>query len=284
MSPVTSPDPSEHARLHYVEEKLYWTGAVSPADLTRRWAVSRAQAQVDLARYLEMAGTAVRTEDDGFLIAAADYRPLLVRDLGFERYLHMIEEDSGFVDVADDLATLSRPQRPVKDDVARAIVQAIEAGLDLRLSYLSLSSGQGDRWLAPHAFGHDGMRWHVRAYDYGRERFGDFVLSRIESCSDRRPRRIDVEDDCEWHELVELAVIPNPALPDHKQKAVRQDFGMQDGRAVLRLRRAMLFYAADQLRLNSCFATLPPEMRQVVPEDPEKLQALLRGETSGATG
>jgi predicted DNA-binding transcriptional regulator YafY len=34
------------------------------------------------------------------------------------------------------------------------------------------------RRITPHAFGHDGLRWHVRAYCHIDSKFKDFILSR----------------------------------------------------------------------------------------------------------
>jgi len=273
--PNTRLSPAERARFQHIEEKLYWTGAVAPSDLTRRWGITQAQAVSDLDRYAEQSDRSVYVEEDGFLIATRDYKPRLVRDISFDRFLHMVEEDSGFVDLADDLATLAPPQRPISTHVARALVRAIESEQDLLVSYLSMSSGPGDRWLAPHGFGHDGLRWHVRAFDYGRARFGDFVLSRIMDATDGRPRQVDVEKDRDWHDFVEITIMANPHLPAQKQKAIQRDYGMENGRALLRIRRAMLFYAADQLKLPLHYKSLPPEVRQVVPEDPDLLNQLL---------
>ena len=72
--------------------------------------------------------------------------------------------------------------READAEVQRRVFLAINQGRMLRVKYWSVHSARGaQREIAPHALGHDGYRWHVRAWCCENGDFRDFVLSRIEA-------------------------------------------------------------------------------------------------------
>lgn len=56
--------------------------------------------------------------------------------------------------------------------------------------------------------------------------------------------------DEHWNSLFQVVLIPNPALTLGRQEVVAQDFAMVDGRALVPVRRAMLYYFSKRLRLD----------------------------------
>jgi predicted DNA-binding transcriptional regulator YafY len=100
----------------------------------------------------------------------------------------------------------------------------------LHINYLSLQSGPTRREIVPVALADDGLRWHVRAFDRSKERFGDFVLTRITKFRELTAKVGDCEllvADEQWARILELELVPHPGIT--WSKAIEADYGMQDG-------------------------------------------------------
>ncbi|WYK05904.1 WYL domain-containing protein (plasmid) [Cereibacter sphaeroides f. sp. denitrificans] len=100
-------------------------------------------------------------------------------------------------------------------EIIATLTRAIVGGAAVRVVYHSLTSGRTVREIAPHALVDTAARWHVRAYDCCRLRFSDFVLTRIEDAESASgatsPRELREADD-QWMRMVELDLVPHPAL------------------------------------------------------------------------
>ena len=59
------------------------------------------------------------------------------------------------------------------------LCEAIYKDLPVRMTYVSLSSGEQERVLVPHSLVDTGLRWHARGFDRRHRQFRDFVLTRI---------------------------------------------------------------------------------------------------------
>lgn len=60
----------------------------------------------------------------------------------------------------------------------RSVVGAIRRSEAIEVKYQSLSSPEPRwRWIAPHAIGFDGFRWHTRAFCLTDDCFKDFYAS-----------------------------------------------------------------------------------------------------------
>jgi predicted DNA-binding transcriptional regulator YafY len=145
------------------------------------------------------------------------------------------------------------PRRKVLPAVERRVFLAVIQGKKLRVKYHSVKSGGNDwRWLSPCAFGHDGLRWHVRAWYQKRGIHGDFVLGRMsdagwpeEMPSEEKPPR-----DEEWETFEELRYRINDGLNKDSQAALRLDYGTgPDGILKITCRRAMAQYVEAMLRV-----------------------------------
>jgi hypothetical protein len=125
------------------------------------------------------------------------------------------------------------------------VTRAIYRKQVLEVTYVSLSSGRGERQIVPHALVDNGLRWHVRAYDRANARFSDFVITRIsrakvhdggEAAAHERP-----EVDEQWNRSVELRLIPHPRLS--YKGAVEADYGIRSGALIVSCRAAVAGYA-----------------------------------------
>ena len=118
------------------------------------------------------------------------------------------------------------------------------------MHYWSVNSGTAKwRWLAPHAFGHDGYRWHVRAWCFENEDYRDFVLGRMEKVDWPKALEETLPRDAAWHTWEQIIVRPHRSLNANQQRAVALDYRMRQGKLKLRVRRAMADYLRAHLRL-----------------------------------
>jgi predicted DNA-binding transcriptional regulator YafY len=258
-------------------------GGAGSADVRRRFDVSKAQAAQDIARYREAQGIPILYEPKlKTFVPAAEFEPLYARQ-SLERFLGLAERDDFTEGEVVDFAILQPPGRKVDLRIAQILVKAILRGEEVEVDYVSILSGLRRRWLAPHAMASDGMRVHVRAYDYSAARFSDFVTGRIQHIHTIRPRRIDIGEDRAWLDILHLELIPNPHLAQDRREAVRRDYGFEGEILVVPVRRAMLIYLNTRLLLHSELAGMPHAevYRQLVPRDQAAFDALLdnvRGE------
>jgi hypothetical protein len=70
---------------------------------------------------------------------------------------------------------------------------------------------------------------------------------------------------------VVLEIGPHPDLSPTQRRVIEMDYGMQDGRAQIPVRRALLFYASKRLGLDTEPAARRPQDQQIVLLNPEVL-------------
>jgi hypothetical protein len=267
-------------RLRFIERSLYWRASVRRRDLGEGFGISLAQASADLQRYFELNPSAAHYDT-----SAKHYRG----DQGMRCVLHAPRLEEAMAYFLDGgtaawpppvparetagspaLSRISLPIREAAPDTQRAVFLAVLGSLRLRIHYASLSGRRPARWrwIAPHAFGHDGYRWHARAWCEENGDFRDFVLGRIHQADWPTQPANPTPPDEDWDTFVDLAVRPNKALTPDQRRAIEADFGMADGRLVLKVRRAMRDYLLDHLRLPAWEGQPRPPLLQ--PDDPPR--------------
>ncbi|MDH0731469.1 WYL domain-containing protein [Pseudomonas sichuanensis] len=245
---------AQRERLVYIDFRLYFTGVVSRTDLMDRFGVGAAAATRDFAQYREIAPDNTELDTVSKLYVMREtFSPLIVHSP--ERVLATLSQGFGYGLDSDEKpviphATVSLLSKP-NAEVLAPITRAIHQKKVVKISYTS-SSGQSVREIVPFAMGCDGMRWHVRAYDRKRDRFGDFVLTRIgraEIQKGERPRDPETPaNDDQWNRMLELPLVPHP---DKKSaELVKLDYEMQDGVLKLRVRAAMAGYVLQQYHVD----------------------------------
>lgn len=243
-------------RLRFIERQAWWRGAVNRRDLQELFGISPAQASADLQAYLQLNPEALaynlsakRYEARAEMVCRLqqpDFDEAVVTILGGQ---HGMVRGPAAPGEAVDRVLL--PLRTASDRVARHLFLAIVAGRRLGARYWSVKREKASqRHLRPHAFGHDGYRWHVRAWCEEREDFRDFVMSRFERVDwpgeqVELPRR-----DVDWETLDEVVVRANRELAPSQRKAIERDYGMQKGKLRMVVRRAMKSYLLAHLRLD----------------------------------
>jgi hypothetical protein len=276
---IPSPAPAEalrwsiEQRLGFIEERLFWLGAVNRTDLVRRFGVSMSQASGDIARYLarEPAGVSYDKSAKRY-VAGEAFRPVLAapsaaRFLGELRLVDIgiLSADDTILGTVPPFDAAPVPERRIDAFVLRAAVRAMREHAAFDVLYQSMSRVEPTRRIIePHALAHDGFRWHVRAFDRDSGEFRDFVLGRLSKPKPAGPAKSAPADDADWQSFVALVIAPHPGLTAAQARAIAIDYGIRGGSASLRVRRALLFYALRRLGLDVAADVRPASEQHIV--------------------
>ena len=252
---------SSMERLCFIERAAFWRGWVNRQDLMTMFGLSAAQATSDLQKFQELNMDALAYQLNRKRYEGLPHMVCRLHEPQLEEALALFlgsgaatsrntslrrSEEAGAA-----VARVALPLRMAPPEVQRAVFQAVLHGLRLRVDYQTMSGRPAAwRWIDPHAFGHDGYRWHVRAWSEGNEHWGDFVLSRIRSTEwPCEKAEVTAKSDTDWQTWVDLTLVPNPDMDLPQQETIKTDYGMRGGKLKLRVRRAMLDYTLAHLRL-----------------------------------
>lgn len=259
-------------RLAFIGERLAWDRRINRADLVQRFGISPNQATQDLRRFEEMHPGALSYDQRGRTYRAlpAWTRPNGADAAALLRELRLIAEGvlpsiEGRLAPPPAVEIADAPLRAVAPATLRAVIDAIRHGRAVVADYRSFSTpGVTRRVLEPHALLFDGFRWHARAHDVARRRFGDFVLGRLSALDAGDTAHTGSADDADWQRRETLQIVPHPGLTEAQREAVAIDYGMEDGRLVLEPRAAVSFYVRKRLGLTEGHHDRPPTEQHVV--------------------
>jgi WYL domain len=252
--------PALKARLKHVDDRLNWFGFLRLADHAAKFGISDVQAKIDIKTYRYLSATPPPERKPG---------PAAAGGLGAGTYLRpetfapIFDEPTSLDDLWQtkfpdarpgatlSVELLSGPEHRIEPDGVRALLAATELRESCRLKYQSMTSMEAsERTVCPHAVVNASGRYHVRAFDFSRRRFIDFSLSRVqssESLPDYPPIPSTLDDD--WHKAVDVEFVPHPRLSPTQRSTIAREYGMKQGLLVITVRRAMLFYLLDEMRL-----------------------------------
>lgn len=260
-------------RLEFIEFRLFWEGHVNRSDLMDQFGVSVNQASTDLNRYIGFApDNMVYDKSARTYVRGSEFKPQFLEP-DASRYLAQLRsvadgildrEDSWIADLPP-YASAPTPVRGVNPVTLRSVVGAIRRSEAIEVKYQSLSGPDPRwRWIAPHAIAFDGFRWHTRAFCLTDKAFKDFLLSRILDIRGSRESETSAEDDRDWHSEVTLEVGPHPDLSETQAKVIALDYAMRGGKAKIKVRRALLYYALKRLGLDTAPEARAPQDQQIV--------------------
>lgn len=264
-------------RLEFIEFRLFWEGRVNRSDLMEQFGLSVNQASADLNRYIGFApdnmvyDKSARTYVRGPDYAAQFLKPDASRYLAQLRSLAdgILDSHDTWIAGLPSYDAAPTPARGVNPVTLRSVVGAIRRSEGIEVKYQSLSRPEPSwRWIAPHAIGFDGFRWHTRAFCRTDEVFKDFLLSRIISTRSVEASEVTDAADADWQEHVTLEICPHPKLSEDQKKVIALDYGMRNGKAKIKVRRALLYYALKRLGLDGNAAARPPQEQQIVLASP----------------
>ncbi|ACY34796.1 WYL domain-containing protein [Comamonas thiooxydans] len=246
---------TQRERLAFLELRVFFTGELRRSDIEARFGIKPAASSRDLALYREIA-----PENLEYDAVGRCYRPSSfftpVFEFNPDRVLAWLLQ--GFGDGLDlglkrampceGPGQFTRPDLNVLGSITRCMC----AKRAVRISYQSLSSGSKRREIVPVALADNGLRWHVRAFDRERLRFGDFVLTRISKVQEIEgevEEREFLGADEQWARMVEMELAPHPGI-EHP-KAVEADYGMHDGVLRIKARAALAGYVLRRWNVDA---------------------------------
>jgi hypothetical protein len=274
---------SQERRLQFIDFRLQWGGRINRRDVTDFFKISVPQASADISRYAELApGNLAYDTSSRTYVATPAFAPhyessgarqYLSQLLALERQI--LSSDQAFLAFRPSMASVPLPNRTVEPKTLALVLQAIAERAKLQIRYQSIARDEPqERFISPHAFGYDGVRWHVRAFCHLRDGFRDFVLGRIMSPGAPAASEVDLSQDHEWHTNVDLILKPGDSLSPKQREGVEIDYGMLNGEVTVPCRQAMLFYTLRALNFESNGAPRKGE-RQVVIANLAAIKSLL---------
>lgn len=246
---------SQRERLAFLELRAFFTGELRRGDIEARFGIKPAAASRDLSLYRDIAPDNLDYDQTSRCYRpSAEFKP--VYEFHSERVLAWLLQ--GFGDGLDlglkQATPCEGPGQLVKPDmsVLGAVTRSMFAKKALRVSYLSLSSGAKKREIVPVALADNGLRWHVRAYDRERQRFSDFVLTRIAKAQEIDGEVAESEllpADEQWARMVDMELVPHPGIK--QAKAIEADYGLEDGVLKIKARAALAGYVLRRWLVDS---------------------------------
>jgi len=265
-------------RYEFIEFRLYWQGNINRSDLMEAFGISVQQASKDLTNYIE--GRKSNLTYDKRLrtyLRGTNFRPRYFQPDAAEYFAQLqavehdlVAEKQSWISFFPGYAVTPIPARGVDPEVLREVLLAIREKSALQITYQSMSGPEPTaRWIAPHAIGFDGFRWQTRAFCKTDEVFKNFLLSRTLQTHGVEASGVTDEADADWQEHVTLEIAPHPELSENQKKVIALDYGMRDGRAKIKVRRALLYYALKRLGLDTDPGARKPQDQQIVLLNPD---------------
>jgi hypothetical protein len=256
-------------RLEFIEFRLFWDGELKRGDITERFGVSTPQASADLGTYRELApANIIYDGSKKRFLATPKFRPRFLKP-NADRYLAQLGAIAGRVMSLDDTwigaaaatEVMPLPRRKVDPRILKAILTAVRSNRSIEIEHMSMNQERPEKmWrrITPHAFAHDGLRWHVRAFCHIDGYFKDFVLSRCLAVGKPGEPGAEPSADKDWFSFLDVVVEPNPKLSERDRRTIAHDYDMRDDRVTVPVRRALLYYFEKRLRLDAAKAIGDP--------------------------
>ena len=260
-------------RNAFIEFRVFWHGRINRSDLMETFGISLQQASLDLTGYSDKWKRNLGYDkSQRAYVRGKNFKPHFITPSAEDYFAQLRAVDQGLVSreqswisVFPGYGVTPTPARGVAPETLRDVLAAIHEPAALQVTYQSMSRPEPSaRWIEPHALAFDGFRWHARAFCQNDQVFKDFLLSRIVEIGKRGPVTADQQSDTDWHSEVVLEIGPHPDLSPTQRRAIEMDYGVQDGRAQIPVRRALLFYALKRLGLDTDPAARRPQDQQIV--------------------
>jgi hypothetical protein len=274
-------------RLEFIEFRLFWEGGINRSALTKQFGISTPQASNDLKRYEERApGNLVYDKSQKRYFASPTFNLRFLRP-DADEYLnrlrgvadHTVDQANAWFAQIPAAESMPLPQRRVDVNVLRRVLDAIRRGRSVRVLYQSMNPQRPEplwRWISPHAFANDGLRWHVRAFCHLDRRFQDFLLPRCLNADGDAPKEGSGTEDVNWQTFFDVVLMPNPQLSPNQQSIVAQDYCMTGGKISIPVRKSFLYYFQKRLRLDVARALDNPRETPVVVENRDAFALALK--------
>ena len=248
-------------RLEFIEFRTFWEGGVNRSDITEKFGVSVPQASSDLALYQRLEPTNLRYDSsEKRYVPSANFLPRFLKPSA-DSYLmqlkavsdRVIQLEDTWIVRPPDIDAMPVPARRLEPAILKRFIAAIRAEASVEILYQSMNPMRPEavwRRITPHAFAHDGLRWHVRAHCHIESKFKDFILSRCRELRNEEAPGARRDQDRQWTSFFDVILKPNPELTESQRHTIALDYDMPDGQVVIPVRCALLYYFEKRLRLD----------------------------------
>ncbi len=238
---------SQQQRLYFIDFRLMFVGSFTRAEVVQHFRLGLSAATRDINLYKGLAAQNLRYDNADKRYFKTDvFTALFPHDnASILKKLSHSKTDENNIVYGIKLPFEAPNQLVIPNvNVLAILTQAIMNDNVVDIEYISLSSGQHQRTIVPHAIIDNGLRWHVRAYDYQSCEFKDFVITRIIKAT-LNPKAISknqkVESDQQWMQEVQLELVPHPKNIKYP-KAIELDYDMKNGLLSLNTKAALTGY------------------------------------------
>lgn len=267
---------AQRQRLRFFDAKLLWEGRVTREDVRGQFGVTKNHFTRDVSDYREFYPQNFELDAwKGGYRPKGTFKPVFATGQP-EEYLALLRLYCA-MPIAPVMAELGtsvptamplEPAGKINQRVLSTVLRAIHGQSGVTISYQSFTQEEpSTRTIWPHALIWSGERWYARAFDSRRKTYLDMALQRIikaEPLSDPLPG--EAGQDVEWQNSELVEVIPNPQLSKPQQKAIADEYGMDETKKGyvwrVELRRCLIPYFLQRHRLDD---TRPSKTRNGVP-------------------
>jgi hypothetical protein len=244
-------------RFAYIETQLLWGDGLAANDLAKTFNLTRQTAQAAIDAYrLQYPGQMRYDKSLKRHIAEGDFEPHYVRGdaATFLDYLrgqnlraHYLEESDWSEIELTDTDRLLRPKLP--RHVVQPILAALRHHQTLLIEYQPVMHDDiRIRVISPNHLIFANNRYHLHAYCHQRQKYLDFVLSRIVHVEQGDEEWVSSEGSREWNEYVILRFRPNRELPEEVQETLLRGHPNNEKRILeIRCRKNEAFYVKRKL-------------------------------------
>lgn len=280
-------------RLAFIDLRLQYEGRINRKDLISYFDISQPQASADLAAYQSLAPQNLEYDSSSRVYAALGTFHPQFGSTAATRYLNELQRlargivapTESFVGYVPPTGVVATPARAIESAKVASLVRAIRDRKALRVRYQSMEHADLQEWLlSPHAFGFDGLRWHMRCWCHARRIFRDFAIGRLQILAEEPDvLAIDPAHDEGWNTQVPVVLVPHPALSPAQRHMVELDYVMLDGQLILECRKAMLFYTLRHLNLQDLRVDSEAARQHVIVKNHEEVARWIAEDRSGTT-
>ena len=292
-------------RLEFIEFLLYWEGKFWRKDFELYFSIAAPTVTADLDLYDEVTTrrgsngeiSNVKPREKGKPVEAkADFVPRLIEP-DFDDYMSFYEGpwrapwrsrvkpreavrlERSSANKIVRVATIQR--RTVDPEVVRKLLRAIERKGPLTVEHLAPNYKQPESiTISPRYLGHDGFRWHVRAFVKHDATWRDIVVDRI-----RKANEINSDGDTSGKIIddpgskdVTISVVPHPGLSDHhKQNIAAQYPRLKGGRwaGTMEMKRSFVPYFLKKYQIEEESLRKEPHQQPLTLVDREAVTLLI---------
>lgn len=248
----------------FIEAQLAWTGCVYAGEAAEYFHTARQTAQGFIKAYSQKfpgqmeydphKKRHIKTDEFTCHITKDDPHRFLdfVRGQALEGRFWENEPAMDFLITDADI--LCRPR--LSGNILREIISAMACRKRLEIHYhkkAGVLDGLKWRTVSPNRLVYADQRYHLRGFCETRQKYRDFVLSRIveaKMIDEERPEEhwVSSAEDRDWNTKVKLRFIPNPDLNEDQKKSVVEGYGLDpEGRLSIETNKALAYYVHRRL-------------------------------------